>query len=93
LDERPGQSFIIEDLDEFHVLVRADEEQRVKRELEAEVRPFSSTPNHFLSFPDGDARSWRRIRIAWKLRCHWDWGRQNVVIDARQRKIARQAQC
>jgi TFIIH basal transcription factor complex TTD-A subunit len=37
LDERPGQSFIIEDLDEFHVLVRADEEQRVKRELEAEV--------------------------------------------------------
>lgn len=37
LDERPGQSFIIEDLDEFHVLVRADEEQRVRRELEAEV--------------------------------------------------------
>jgi TFIIH basal transcription factor complex TTD-A subunit len=37
LDERPGQSFIIEDLDEFHVLIRADEEQRVKRELEAEV--------------------------------------------------------
>jgi hypothetical protein len=42
LDERPGQSFIIEDLDEFHVLVRADEEQRVKRELEAEVC-FAST--------------------------------------------------
>ena len=39
LDERPGQSFIIEDLDEFHVLIRADEEQRVRRELEAEVRP------------------------------------------------------
>lgn len=37
LDERPGQSFIIEDLDEFHVLIRADEEQRVKRELEGEV--------------------------------------------------------
>ena len=37
LDERPGQSFIIEDLDEFHVLIRADEEQRVRRELEAEV--------------------------------------------------------
>lgn len=41
LDERPGQSFIIEDLDEFHVLVRADEEQRVRRELEAEVRPYT----------------------------------------------------
>lgn len=38
LDERPGQSFIIEDLDEFHVLIRADEEQRVRRELETEVR-------------------------------------------------------
>jgi len=46
LDERPGQSFIIEDLDEFHVLVRADEEQRVRRELEAQVRIFSSTPGH-----------------------------------------------
>ena len=42
LDERPGQSFIIEDLDEFHVLVRADEEQRVRGvELEAEVCPLS----------------------------------------------------
>jgi len=50
LDERTGQSFIIEDLDEFHVLVRADEEQRVKRELEAEVASLLSTPNHFLSF-------------------------------------------
>lgn len=37
LDERPGQSFIVEDLDEFHVLIRADEEQRVRRELEAEL--------------------------------------------------------
>ncbi|KAH9975507.1 hypothetical protein BGW80DRAFT_1169246 [Lactifluus volemus] len=37
LDERPGQSFIIEDLDEFHLLIRSDEEQRVKRELEAEL--------------------------------------------------------
>jgi TFIIH basal transcription factor complex TTD-A subunit len=56
LDERPGQSFIIEDLDEFHVLVRADEEQRVRRELEAQVCPFC-TPSHFPSFPDGDACS------------------------------------
>jgi TFIIH basal transcription factor complex TTD-A subunit len=45
LDERPGQSFMIEDLDEFHVLIRADEEQRVRRELEAEVR---SVPYSFL---------------------------------------------
>jgi TFIIH basal transcription factor complex TTD-A subunit len=80
LDERPGQSFIIEDLDEFHVLVRADEEQRVRRELEAQVCPFSSTYTQpFPLFLNGDARSWRRIRIAWKL------SRQNVVVDARQR--------
>jgi len=36
------------------------------------------------SFPDGDTRSWRRIRIAWRLRCYWDWSRLNVVIGARQ---------
>jgi TFIIH basal transcription factor complex TTD-A subunit len=49
LDERPGQSFIIEDLDEFHVLVRSDEEGRVKRELEAEVCSSAAlcTPQFF----------------------------------------------
>ncbi|KAI0048200.1 hypothetical protein FA95DRAFT_1491243, partial [Auriscalpium vulgare] len=31
------QPFIIEDLDEFHLLIRADEERRVRRELEAEL--------------------------------------------------------
>jgi TFIIH basal transcription factor complex TTD-A subunit len=49
LDERPGQSFIIEDLDEFHVLIRADEEQRVRRELEAEVRPHPDVVSFLLS--------------------------------------------
>ena len=36
------QSFIIEDLDDFHVVIKADDEYRVRRELEAEVRscPF-----------------------------------------------------
>ncbi|TFY78618.1 hypothetical protein EWM64_g5395 [Hericium alpestre] len=31
------QSFIIEDLDEFHVVIKADEEYRVRKELEAEL--------------------------------------------------------
>ena len=31
------QSFIIEDLDDHHVVIKADEEWRVRRELEAEV--------------------------------------------------------
>ena len=30
-------SFIIEDLDDNHVVIKADEEYRVRRELEAEV--------------------------------------------------------
>ncbi|KAI0317957.1 nucleotide excision repair TFIIH subunit [Amylostereum chailletii] len=31
------QSFIIEDLDECHVIIKADEEYRVRRDLEAEL--------------------------------------------------------
>ena len=32
------ESFIIEDLDDHHVVIKADEEYRVRRQLEAEVR-------------------------------------------------------
>lgn len=32
------QSFIIEDLDEYHLVIKADEEYRVRRDLEVEVR-------------------------------------------------------
>ena len=32
------QSFIIEDLDDNHVVIKADEEYRVRLEVEAEVR-------------------------------------------------------
>ena len=31
------ESFIIEDLDDHHVVIKADEEYRVRRQLEAEV--------------------------------------------------------
>lgn len=31
------ESFIIEDLDDFHVVIKADEEWRVRRDLEAEL--------------------------------------------------------
>lgn len=34
------QSFIIEDLDDYHVVIKADDEWRVRRELETEVCPF-----------------------------------------------------
>lgn len=32
------QSFIIEDLDDTHLVIKADEEYRIRRELEVEVR-------------------------------------------------------
>ncbi|KAI0777436.1 nucleotide excision repair TFIIH subunit [Trametes elegans] len=31
------ENFIIEDLDDYHVVIKADEEYRVRRELEAEL--------------------------------------------------------
>jgi hypothetical protein len=31
------ESFIIEDLDDFHLVIKADEEYRVRTELEVEV--------------------------------------------------------
>ena len=45
-------SFIIEDLDDNHIVIKADEEYRVRRELEAEVSPLvfkypSPTLRHF----------------------------------------------
>jgi TFIIH basal transcription factor complex TTD-A subunit len=30
-------AFVIEDLDDYHLVIKADEEYRVRRELEAEV--------------------------------------------------------
>jgi TFIIH basal transcription factor complex TTD-A subunit len=35
------ESFIIEDLDDFHLVIKADEEYRVRSELEAEVCSLS----------------------------------------------------
>lgn len=57
--------FIIEDLDEYHIIIKADEEYRVRKELEAEVRTFL-----FLRGCQFSRRSilfsWKRIHIAWK---------------------------
>lgn len=50
--------FIIEDMDEYHLIIKADEEYRVRKELEVEVRTLSSLRRHsFILF------SWKRIRI------------------------------
>ncbi|KAK0437822.1 hypothetical protein EV421DRAFT_1827073 [Armillaria borealis] len=57
------QTFIIEDLDDNHLLIKQEMEYYVRKELEAEAsRRY--LPNLFrftISY------SWRRIRIAWRL--------------------------
>ncbi|KAG6373053.1 hypothetical protein JVT61DRAFT_1808 [Boletus reticuloceps] len=57
------EPFIIEDLDEHHLIVKVDEEYRVRKELETEVRTQPLLRAHpplelFILF------SWRRIRTA-----------------------------
>ena len=61
LNERAG--FVIKDLDDYHVVIKADEEWRVRQELEAEVRV-----GHFEEREDANADaapSWKRTRIVW----------------------------
>lgn len=43
------QSFIIEDLDEYHLVIKADEEYRVRRDLEVEVRCRNSSHRQTMS--------------------------------------------
>lgn len=38
-------NFIVEDLDDFHVIIKADEEYRVRKQLEVEVRRYPSYPH------------------------------------------------
>ena len=43
------ESFIIEDLDDYHLVIKADEEYRVRQELDAEVC-FLSHRAHYNTF-------------------------------------------
>ena len=56
------ESFIIEDLDDFHVVIKADEEWRVRKELEAEVRRIPVVDRVCCS---SWLSSWRKIPTAW----------------------------
>ena len=40
-------NFIVEDLDDFHVIIKADEEYRVRKQLDMEVRRCSKSPLFF----------------------------------------------
>ena len=56
-------NFIVEDLDDFHIIIKADEEYRVRKQLELEVRDPSKP-----CFPHNGAHvslSWRRTRTVW----------------------------
>jgi TFIIH basal transcription factor complex TTD-A subunit len=61
---REENSFVIEDLDQTHLLIKADEEESMRQELEAEVC-FSllslQSPEVMVSI----FYSWRRIHTAW----------------------------
>jgi len=43
-------NFIVEDLDDFHVIIKADEEYRVRKQLELEVRHCSIFTTWLLCF-------------------------------------------
>jgi len=54
-------NFIIEDLDDHHLVIKADEEFRVRKELELEVRA-----NELRRDAPSSCPSWRRTLIPWK---------------------------
>ena len=58
------EAFIIEDLDEYHLIIKADDEYRVRKELDTEVRTspsiFEEVSKLSILF------SWKRIHIAWR---------------------------
>jgi TFIIH basal transcription factor complex TTD-A subunit len=37
MNERETPGFIVEDLDDFHLLIKSEHEHRIRRELESEV--------------------------------------------------------
>ena len=54
------KSFIIEDLDSHHLVIKADEEYRVREELSQEVSLNLSLP-----ILANSVSSWRKTRTAW----------------------------
>ena len=56
-------NFIVEDLDDFHIIIKADEEYRVRKQLELEVRCCSE--QHLPQNGAHISLSWRRIHTAW----------------------------
>lgn len=72
MDEK--QSFIIQDLDDNHLLIKADEEDRVRKELDAEVRARRIS-DFWVGVLRDACCSWSGIRIAWTRSGAWlGWG-------------------
>ena len=57
------QGFVIEDLDDYHLVIKADDEWRVRKELETEVRVPQQRP--FPSPQYSIPASLKRIHTAW----------------------------
>jgi TFIIH basal transcription factor complex TTD-A subunit len=58
MNEKETPGFIIDDLDDFHLLIKPEHEYRVRRELEAEVRH-----NDFRIFTFTKQRPWTTIQL------------------------------
>lgn len=56
-------NFIVEDLDDFHIIIKADEEYRVRKQLELEVRRRSK-PRLPLNAAHVSL-SWKRTHTVW----------------------------
>lgn len=57
------EPFIIEDMDEYHLIIKADEEYRVRKELEAEVR----TPTSLRRLPFSGVHSFQLEKNTYSL--------------------------
>jgi len=62
---REENTFVIEDLDQTHLLIKADEEESMRVELEAEVRCSLLSLQYIPRRNNFPFCSWRRIHTAW----------------------------
>ena len=74
MNEKEAPGFIVEDLDDFHLLIKPEAEYRIRNQLEAEARPTSFFSISCMSMTVLLLSS-RRTRTAWSSRAvHWGRG-------------------
>lgn len=81
MNERETPGFIVEDLDDFHLLIKPEHEHRIRRELETEVRAVVVTVDEPVT---KCWRSWRRIHIASRVPKNSEPCSPDVFVEVRQ---------